>query len=211
MKRVVFCFFFLIAGLNAFSQVKSVFLDKDDHVTPDSTRAVTYAVYGKLEGDSVYTFKKLDFSGVLLTTGSFKDDSLAVPHGKFTYYSWITPDNNYTNDGFEINGKERFIEVVGSFKDGQRTGRWISFYPDGRMKQIITFVQGVVHGAFQSFNPDGSVNISGMYVAGKKNGTWSIAGGKQENEYVNDELISSLKGKQLREKQAAREKVNKAP
>lgn len=208
MKRVVFCFLFLIAGLNAFSQVKTVFLDKDDHVTPDSALAITYAVYGKLEGDSVYTFKKLDFSGVLLTTGTFKDDSLAVPHGKFVYYNWITPRNNYTNDGFEINGKERFVEVTGNYKDGLRSGRWISFYPDGKMKQIITFSQGVVHGAYQAFNPDGSLNISGIYVAGKKNGTWTLDNGKQENEYVNDELISSLKGKQLREKQAARQKTN---
>lgn len=208
MKRVVLCFFFLMGGISAYSQVKTVLLDDKDKLTADSSLAITYAVFGKLENDSVYTFKKFDFTGVLLTSGSFKDDSLLVPHGKFVYYNWITPQNNYTNDGYEINGKERFIEVTGSYKNGARTGRWISFYPDGRIKQVITFSNGVIHGAYQAYNPDGKLQMQGLYVGGKKNGTWTLDSGKQENEYVNDELISSLRGKKLRDKQAQRQKAN---
>ncbi|PIG96737.1 hypothetical protein CS542_08150 [Pedobacter sp. IW39] len=63
---------------------------------------------------------------------------MEVP-GKFVYYSWITPENNNRNDGFEINGKERYIELIGSYQNGRRDGCWITFYPDGSMKQIITF------------------------------------------------------------------------
>ena len=109
MKKIIVCFFFLMAGLNSYSQVKSILLNRLDQITQDSTTATSYAVFGKLEGDSVYTFKKFDFDGILLTSGTFKDDSLDIPHGNFVYYEWITPNNNTTNQGYEINGKERFI------------------------------------------------------------------------------------------------------
>jgi len=212
MKRIVVLFFLLVTSSFTYSQVKTVMFDSKDQVTQDSSLAATYAVYGRLAGDSVYTFKKFDFDGVLLTSGSFKDDSLQVPHGKFTYYNWITPENNpvstYSSSAFEINGKERFIEVTGNFEDGKRTGRWITFYPDGKMKQIITFSQGVIHGGYQSFAHSGKVLVSGLYSSGKRTGTWVLDGGKQENEYVNDQLISSLRGKKLREKQQQRKNVN---
>jgi antitoxin component YwqK of YwqJK toxin-antitoxin module len=208
MKRIITCFFLLIAGLNSYSQVKSIFLNRSDQITQDSTTAISYAVFGKLEGDSVYTFKKFDFNGVMLTSGTFKDDSLQVPHGNFVYYDWITPNNNTTNQGYEINGKERFISLTGKFLDGMRTGRWISYYTDGKLKQVVTYYKGIIHGPYQLFDTDGKIQIQGLYVAGKKNGTWIMKGGKQEDEYVNDRLISSLSGKKLRDKQAQSKNMN---
>lgn len=208
MKRLFVVFFFLTAGLHTFGQVKSVMFDIKDFITQDSSRAVTYGVYGKLSGDSLYTFKRFDFEGILLSSGSFKDDSLQVPHGKFIYYDWITPDNNPLNMGYEINGKERYIQLTGTFTNGVKTGRWISFYPNGVLKQVITYNQGIVHGAYQYFNTDGKVMVSGLYILGKKSGTWTLNGGKQENEYADDKLISTLKGKKLRDKQAQSKNLN---
>lgn len=208
MKRLFVVVFFLTGGLHAVAQVKSVMFDLLEVITQDSSKAVTYAVYGKLSGDSVYTFKRFDFDGVLLSSGSFKDDSLKVPHGKFIYYDWITPDNNPLNTGYEINGKERYIELTGSFTNALKNGRWISFYPNGKLKQVVTYNQGIVHGAYQYFDTEGKVLVSGLYVLGKKNGTWTLNRGKQENEYVDDKLISTLKGRKLRDKQAQREKLN---
>lgn len=208
MKRILFCFFLLIFGLNGYSQVKSVMLDRKDQFTSDSTLAATYAVYGKLSGDSLYTFKKFDFDGILLASGSFKDDSLQVPHGKFVYYSWITPENNTVNDGYEIKGKERFVSLTGNFVDGNLQGRWISYYPQGTMKQVITYYKGIVHGAFQNFDLKGRIMTSGLYINGQKNGVWMRDGGKQEDVYDHDKLISSLRGKKLRDKQAESKNVN---
>lgn len=53
MKRITLCFLLLIAGLSSYSQVKSILLDNKDQITQDSTQATTYAVYGKLTGDSL--------------------------------------------------------------------------------------------------------------------------------------------------------------
>lgn len=208
MKRILVCFLLLFAGLSSDAQIKTILLDGKDQLTLDSTQAVTYAVLGKITGDTVYTFKKYDFSGVLLASGSFRDDNMEVPVGKFVYYNWITPENNNRNDGFEINGKERYIELIGAYRNGRRDGRWISFYPDGKMKQIITFAQGIIHGSYKAFDSRGEEQLSGIYTNGKKEGTWTLNGGKQENEYVNDQLVSTLKGKKLREKQAERARTN---
>ena len=198
----------MLIGFNSRSQVKTVMMDVKDRITADSAEAVNYAVYGKIPGDSVYTFKKFDYDGILLASGSFKDDSLQIPHGKFVYYNWITPDNNVVSMGYDINGKERFIEVTGSFNNGLREGRWLSFYSDGKIKEIVTFSRGIVHGAYQSFNVEGKQQIAGLYVRGKKNGTWILKGGKQQDVYENGQLISSLKGKKLREQQAQGKIVN---
>ncbi|MBB5634681.1 hypothetical protein HDF26_002645 [Pedobacter cryoconitis] len=208
MKRILVCFFFLFAGLSSHAQIKTVFLDAKDQLTPDSTLAVTYGVLGKLSGDSLYTFKKFDFSGVLLASGSFRDDDMEIPVGKFVYYNWITPENNNRNDGFEINGRERYVELVGSYENGRRNGRWITFYPDGKMKQIVTFSEGIIHGSYMSFDSAGQQEVSGLYKSGKKEGTWTLDGGRQENEYVDDKLVSTLKGKKLREKQAESKKAD---
>lgn len=208
MKRIIFCFLLLLTGLNGYSQVKSVMIDSKGMITQDSTLVAAYAVFGKLTGDSVYTFKKFDFDGILLASGTFKDDSLQVPHGYFTYYDWITPGNNPVGDSYEIKGKERFIAVTGRFLDGLQTGRWISFYPDGKMKQIVTYYKGIVHGAFQAFDQSGKTQVTGLYVSGKKQGSWMVDGGKQENVYIRDELISTLRGKKLRDKQAQSQNSN---
>lgn len=208
MKKIWFFLILLLCFTGTFAQVKTVLLNDKDEVITDSTEAVGYAVYGKITGDSLYTFKKFDFEGILLSSGFFRQDNLVEPEGQFIYYNWITPENNYTNDGFEINGRERYVELVGHFKNGLRQGRWISYYTDKKIKQVITFEQGILHGAYQYFGPDGKLVAQGLYNSGKKTGTWVLNGGKQENEYLNDELISTLKGKQLQQKKAAQQKLN---
>lgn len=208
MKRSIFCFLLLMIGLTSYSQVKSIMLDRAGTITQDSSMAASYAVFGKITGDTVYSFKKFDFEGILLASGSFKDDSLRVPHGNFTYYDWITPGNNPVDDSYQIKGKERFVSVTGRFIDGLQTGRWISYYPDGKMKQIVTYYKGIIHGAFQSFDMKGKPQVWGLYVSGKKQGIWMLDGGKQENIYVRDELTSSLRGKKLRDKQAQSQNSN---
>lgn len=202
MKPLFTCLLFFLLGSGTYGQVKTILLDRTDHITRDSTLATGYAVYGKLSGDSLYTFKKFDNEGILLTSGTFMDDSLHVPHGKFVYYDWITPQNNNVNEGFDINGKDRYIAVEGRFEQGKKTGRWIVFYPDGKLKEIATYQQGILHGAYQLYDTGGKLQVAGLFIAGKKNGTWTSRGGKQEDEYVNDQLVSSLSGKKLREKQA---------
>lgn len=208
MKKIAVLLLLLFAGFNSYSQIRSVLLNNRDEIITDSAEAKYYAVYGKVAGDSLYTFKKFDFDGTLMTSGSFRDESLKIPQGKFIFYSWITPDNNPATMEYEVRGKERFIELTGVYQDGLQTGRWVSFYADGKMKQIMTFSMGIAHGAYMFYNYDGKLMVSGLFLNGKRNGTWILNSGKQENEYVNGELISTLKGKKLREKNAQNKNMN---
>lgn len=207
MKRLLITFFIMSGWLSSYSQVRTILLDAKDRITQDSTQAATYGAFGKIDGDSVYTFKKFDFDGTLLMSGSFRDDSLQVPHGKFVYYEWIVSPYNNIDQGYEYNGRARYVAISGVFINGNRNGRWLGFYPDGKVKQLMTYVRGVLHGVYQYMDTDGKVQISGQYISGKKNGTWILRGGKQEDEYVDDKLISSLSGKKLRDKQAQRKNI----
>ena len=202
MMRILICFLFLAGSLTSSAQVKSILLDNKDQIVTDTAMAVAQAVFGKIEGDTVYSFKKFDLDGVLLTSGSFKDDSLHIPHGKFVYYDWVNAGDMYAAENYLIDGKERYIMVSGSFNNGLRFGKWLSFYQNGTVKEVALYAAGTLNGVYQRYTTAGKVDVSGTYISGKKTGTWILRGGKREDEYVDDKLISSLTGKKLREKQA---------
>src|SRR3954469_23225834 len=109
MKRFLLVLAFISFCLNGFSQVKTVYYDEEDNVISDSSRAASYAIYGKLTGDSLYTYKKYDEDGYVTVTGSFRDDSLKVPQGKFVYYDWVDELTTLGNTLPSEQGKDRYI------------------------------------------------------------------------------------------------------
>jgi antitoxin component YwqK of YwqJK toxin-antitoxin module len=195
-------------SLNAFSQVKTVYYDHEDHVIADSTQASSYAIYGKLTGDSVYTFKKYDADGYVMVTGAFKDDSLKLAHGKFVYYDWVDELSTLGSTLPIANGKERYILLTGNFKDGKRNGRWLTFYPNGGLKGVVTFVDDVLNGESKSFDTKGKLQTSGNFLDGKKNGQWISSGGRKIEQYENGKLLSTVK-KSKKELEAEQKKQEK--
>jgi hypothetical protein len=203
MKRLVLVLAFALFSLNGFSQIRTVYYDDEDHVTTDSTQASSYAIFGKLTGDSVYTYKKYDVDGFVTVTGSFKDDDLKIPHGKFVYYDWV---DQLSNLGYTLpptNGKERYVVVTGRYKDGKKDGKWYTFYPDGKLKNVVTFSNDVMNGEFKFFDSKGKLDTSGTYVNGKKNGEWISGGGRKIQQFENDVATSTIKKskKQLKEEE----------
>jgi len=204
----MFLLAFLYMSFNGFSQVKTVYYDDEDHVIADSTQASSYAIYGKLTGDSVYTFKKYDADGYVMVTGAFKDDSLQVAHGKFVYYDWVDQLTTLGNTLPVADGKDRYILLTGNFKDGKREGRWLTFYPNGSLKSVVTFVDNVLNGESKSFDTKGRLQTSGNFLNGKKNGQWVMSGGRKIEQYENGELRSTVK-KSKKELEAERNKQQK--
>jgi hypothetical protein len=192
MKRIVFLLGLMYMSFNAFSQVKTVYYDEEDHVIADSTQAASYAIYGKLTGDSLFTFKKYDADGYVMVTGAFKDDSLKVAHGKFVYYDWVDQLSTLGNTLPVANGKDRYILLTGDFKDGKRDGRWLSFYPDGSLKSVVTFVDNVLNGESRNFDTKGRLQSAGNYLDGKKNGQWIASGGRKIEQYESGKLVSTI-------------------
>ena len=204
----MFLLAFLYMSFNGFSQVKTVYYDDEDHVIADSTQASSYAIYGKLTGDSVYIFKKYDADGYVMVTGAFKDDSLQVAHGKFVYYDWVDQLTTLGNTLPVADGKDRYILLTGNFKDGKREGRWLTFYPNGSLKSVVTFVDNVLNGESKSFDTKGRLQTSGNFLNGKKNGQWIMSGGRKIEQYENGELRSTVK-KSKKELEAERNKQQK--
>ena len=192
MKRFLFLLAFMYMSFNAFSQVKTIYFDAEDHVIGDSTQAISYAIFGKLTGDSVYTFKKYDADGYVMVTGAFKDDSLQVAHGKFIYYDWVDQLSTLGSTLPVADGKDRYILTTGRFNDGKREGRWLSFYPNGGLKSVVTFVDNVLNGESKSFDTKGKLQTSGNFVDGKKDGQWISSGGRKIVQYENGKLLSTV-------------------
>jgi hypothetical protein len=178
MKRLLFMLVLVLSTLSGWSQVKTVFYDEEDHVISDSTQAASYAIYGKVTGDSLYTFKKFDADGYVTVTGAFKDDSLKLAQGKFVYYDWVDDVSTLGNTLPSDQAKDRYVYVTGNFQNGKKTGRWYTFYPNGSLKNVVTFVNDVMNGEFKYFNTKGKLETSGTYVNGKKDGEWVSSGGR---------------------------------
>ena len=185
----------MLACFGTFSQaqvLKKVYFDYKDQLITDSTQAVAYAIFGKVSGSNAYVIKKYDVDGYLMITGSFLDDSLKVADGKFVFYDWITDDNTLDGTISVKQGKERFVSITGNYVNGEKQGTWISFYPDGKAKNVVNFSHDIFDGEFKSFNAKGVLTDSGMYVQGKKNGVWLRDSGRTAETYQNDKLISTV-------------------
>jgi hypothetical protein len=193
MKRLLFMLVLVLSTLSGWSQVKTVFYDEEDHVISDSTQAASYAIYGKVTGDSLYTFKKFDADGYVTVTGAFKDDSLKLAQGKFVYYDWVDDVSTLGNTLPSDQAKDRYVYVTGNFQNGKKTGRWYTFYPNGSLKNVVTFVNDVMNGEFKYFNTKGKLETSGTYVNGKKDGEWVSSGGRKIEQYRNDKVLSTVK------------------
>lgn len=203
MKRLVLVLAFFLFYLNGFSQVRTLYYDDQDHVISDSTEAWSYAISGKLAGDSVYTYKKFDADGFVTVTGSFKDEGLKIAHGKFMYYDWV---DQLSNLGYTLppaNGKERYVMVSGRYKDGKKDGKWYTFYPDGKLKNVVVFSNDVMNGEFKYFDSKGKLDTWGNYRNGKKYGEWVSGAGRKIQQFENDVATSTIKKskKQLKEEE----------
>ncbi len=179
-----FSFLFILFSLNfyAFGQVKPIYFS-GEVVVQDSTIATSYGIYGKLSGENLWVLKMYDLYDNLMQTGSYKDENLKIPHGDFIYYSDVYKFNETFGTFFSLKQKSRFIAIKGRFNDGLQTGRWISFFPNGEIKAIVTYVKGLKNGMFSQYSAKGKIEVSGSYLNDEKDGTW-VTGRKKEL-YIN--------------------------
>lgn len=208
MKKIFIAgLLFLCSTVWGYAQVKTVYFDIKDKVTTDSLHAASYAVYGKVSGDSLWVFKKYDMDGYIATTGSFKDELLEVPHGKFVYYDWINPNKSETGANALNTGRDRYIVLSGNFDNGLRQGKWLSYYENGEIKSVINFEKGMMQGEYKGFDDKGRIIETGQYAEDKKDGEWKFNGGLRVITFKMDQVISDVKRtkKELRELEATKQ------
>lgn len=178
---------------SAFGQVKPIYFI-GDKVVSDSTYATSFAIYGKLANEDLWVFKRYDLQNELLSTGSFKDSLLTVQHGEFIFYKAVA---EFSEAGFNIKGKTRYISAKGTYRDGQMEGRWFAFYPDGNVLEYLDYKGGKANGAYKLFNKFGVVQESGQYTDSQKDGEWLVSAGKRRNVYQMGKLVSTAKNKKI--------------
>lgn len=176
----IFSFFFSLMG---FAQLKPIYFIGES-ITKDSTLATSYGIYGKLTGEGLYALKIFDLDNNLKTTGTYKDENLKIAHGDFVYYADVALFNQVNGTSFILKGKTRFITGKGSFVEGRQTGRWISFFPNGKIMNVTTYSSGIRHGFYGTFDKKGKNLVSGAYHTGQKDGEWLYDNGKVKEIFI---------------------------
>ena len=150
-----FCLLFLIGVLiqPAFAQTKKTFITNDGSFSDDAKNAVAYLLIQKLDGDSAYMVKQYDMRDTILSTGFYKDELLTIANGKFTYYSQLFAKVKDTSNNY--------IQQVGHFLNGEKSGTWITYSADGLKQSIKTFEHGELNGPFTVYD-----NMEGWWTTG---------------------------------------------
>jgi antitoxin component YwqK of YwqJK toxin-antitoxin module len=191
MKKNILILLSLFAFLSVKAQVAPIYL-YGNQVTTDRNKATSYAIYGKVSTENVWTFKRFDLYDNLLQTGSYEDESLSTPHGNFNFYMDVQTFNSSHKTSFKLKGKTRFLSQQGNFVHGIEQGKWILFYPDGNVLSTQNYVNGELHGEFKTFDKFGNVEEGGNYVNGKKDGEWISLNGTRKDVYELGVLKSSV-------------------
>ena len=84
MKCKLLILLLFVAFSYAFSQAKPIYFN-GNKVTTNADEATSYGVYGKLSGQDLWVLKRYDLDDNLMLSGSYKDEQLSKPHGKFIF------------------------------------------------------------------------------------------------------------------------------
>ncbi|MFA6277573.1 MAG: hypothetical protein WC622_12530 [Pedobacter sp.] len=191
MRKFLIVFILLIGSISAYAQVAPLYFN-GNQVTTDRNEATSYAIYGKVSTENVWTFKRYDLYDNLIQTGSYEDETLSTPHGYFNFYMDIETFNNTHRANFNLKGKTRFLSQQGNFVHGVEQGKWMLFYPDGNVLSTQNYVNGELNGEFKTYDKYGNVEEGGNYVNGKKEGEWVSLDGTRKDIYENGDLKSSV-------------------
>lgn len=192
LKMLLLVALFLMPCTKLFAQAKSIYFS-GNRITTNAEQATSYGVFGKLAGQELWVLKRYDLYDNLMLSGSYKDELLSKPHGKFTFYGSIS-DYNYQNfSGFKNSNTDRYITQQGEYVDGLEEGRWTDYFPDGVVMGYRTYVKGKLNGKVEFFNYRGRRMLTGEYKDDLKTGTWYDLKRKVKEVFNNDVLISSAK------------------
>lgn len=179
IKKLLLVFGAVVICQTSMAQIYKAFLNADGKRIADSTKASYYLLIQKQPGDSVWFGRQYDMTGIILTSGYYKDVRMAVPHGEFNYYRYM-PSSNYPhyNPGTgKIDTIKRaalnFIEYTGNYVDGKKSGKWKKYFWNGGMMNIMTYNNDALNGLYEAYDFNANKLIaSGQMVNDVKQGEW---------------------------------------
>ncbi len=166
-----FSLIYWLISFDGFAQTQKLFFNKGI-ITRDSLRADAYGYFGKLSQEGLWVLKTIDIYDQVLMTGSFKDEQRKIPHGEFTYYQYTDEYNLNSSINFDYIKYPVFMSRRGKFEDGKLQGAWVEYYPDGGIKSITNYLNGIKHGLYVSYDWNNRLLLTGNYVNGLLEGEW---------------------------------------
>ena len=192
MRKYYIVLLIISLATTAFAQAKPIYFS-GNRVTTDKDRATSYGVYGKLSDQDLWVLKRFDLDDNLMFSGAYKDEQLTKPHGKFIFYGSIY-DYNYQNfTNFKNPTTDRYISQQGEYIDGLEEGKWVDYFPDGKIMGYRNYKNGKLDGETAFFNHKGRRLFLGQYKSGLKTGTWYDLKKKVKDVFEDDKLISTSK------------------
>jgi TonB family protein len=119
----------------------------------------------KTKTDSGWLVKDYFHNGKPQMTGLFKDDSLKIGHGQFTWYDEKGLNRRTTLQNGKPEGTEIYfypnghIKATGNNKAGEMDGEWLGYYTNGKPSGKATYANGKQLSA-TFFDEDGTRNKS---------------------------------------------------
>ncbi len=200
MKYVNALLVLVFLGMHCFGQNRKYFLNAENEVC-DSVNAFSYMiVFEKKASDTVFKMNQYSGKNILLTTASFKNEDLSIPHGKFEYFKAIKENQIETNssaDTVNFIPLGSYLELSGNYILGEKNGVWTEYTIDGRVKKIETYRNGILDGKYVDYNATGSIFVSGEYVNGFREGKWTVFGGRQDDMYEHGRVVKVIKNKKV--------------
>lgn len=209
MKLLFTLLLLSLVYVSAFGQNKKYFLDVQNEIC-DSSKAASYMIlFEKKQSDSVFKMNQFSIEDILLTSASFKDSALSIPHGKFEYYSLIRNNvsgRDVLKNIIPVKPIGSFLESEGHYSSGKKSGIWTEYDSEGRVKTIETYVDDVLNGDYAQYDINNNVIVRGEYINNLREGRWVVFGGSQDDIYKNGKVIKVIKNKEVL---AEREKKQK--
>src|SRR5271165_5052981 len=152
---------FLLAGLRGECQLTKIFFDRDHKIIKDSAKARFYTIVEKLS-DTAWKATEYQSNKLLVSSGTYKDEKLKVQQGVFTYYNFDLPKDLSDNHYFS------YIEAVGSYENGKKSGAWIYYRSNGLKNNLNTYKNGKMDGLSQTYADSNKVSVEGYYRNDKR-------------------------------------------
>lgn len=182
----------LLLTVVASAQVSKIYINSKGKFITEPKGAVSYALIDKLS-DTAYQVRTYDMKDTILTEGTYKDELLNIPNGKFSYY--LDKKLDPALEGVSTAETGNFVWRVGYFANGVKTGMWVDFWKRGLKKYSFVYKVDKLNGRYRRYDYKNNNYITeeGNYVDNDKEGEWNTFGFDTLGVPVNTKIYTKKK------------------
>ncbi|WP_288883382.1 toxin-antitoxin system YwqK family antitoxin [Pedobacter panaciterrae] len=180
LKHSFLIFVLILVSLTGHSQIKRYYVNSSNEIVSDSAKAKFYMKVGYDQSDSTWKMHQYTMRDTLMVIGSFKDEELEVPHGKFTIFKVTEPlpmthyDAATRRIVSDTEPAKYYVSTTGYFINGKKDGEWSDYYISGNLQFVNNWKDGQLTGRYRSYGYDSQkILVEGNYVNGCKEGVWT--------------------------------------